>query len=124
MLLVHGAYMSFFLLAALVLGGRPDITKSIITIHAEAFERHMRFEEALLVRKDSVDFVAGSGDNVQFKWENSITAIIHIHPDKGYEKPSTQDIETAKNHHIPVYVVSESQIWFATTKGEIVQVTK
>ena len=116
--------MNFLLLAALVLLGRPDVTKSVITIHQDAFERHLHIEEVLLVRKDSVDFVSGSGDNVQFKWDDSIIMIVHTHPDRGFEKPSAQDVKTALEHHVPVYVVSESQIWCATAQGEIEQVTK
>src|ERR1035437_4232151 len=114
--------MSFILLAALVLLGRPDVTKSVIQIHADAFEHRLHFEEALLVRKDSVDFVAGSGDNVQFKWDDSIIAVIHTHPDKGCERPSWQDVSTAVSHHVPVYVVSEFEIWYANSQGQIEQV--
>jgi proteasome lid subunit RPN8/RPN11 len=114
--------MLFVLLAALLMPGRSDVTKSVIEIHADAFERRIRFEEVLLVRKDSVDFVSGSGDNVQFRWDDSIIAVIHTHPDKGFEKPSLVDIQTAKVHRIPVYVVSESQIWYATAQGQIEQV--
>lgn len=114
--------MNFLLLAALVLSGRPDVTKSVITIHADAFERRLHFEEVLLVRKNSVDFVAGNGDNVQFKWDDSIIAVIHTHPDKGYEKPSPQDVITAISHHVPVYIVSEFEIWYANAQGQIEQI--
>jgi hypothetical protein len=116
--------MNFLLLAVLVLLGRSDVTKSVIMIHADAFERRMHFEEALLVRKDSVDFVAGSEDTVQFKWDDSILMVIHTHLDRGFEKPSSQDVKMAIQHHIPVYVVSESQIWYATAQGQIEQVTR
>ena len=114
--------MIFLLLAALIMPHRPDVTKSVITIHAETFERKLRFEEVLLVRKDSVDFVAGSGDNVLFKWDDSIIAVVHTHPDKGFERPSPQDIEEAKTRHVPIYVVSESQIWYSTPDGKVLQV--
>jgi proteasome lid subunit RPN8/RPN11 len=116
--------MNFLLLATLVLLGRPDVTKSVVTIHQDAFERRLHFEEALLVRKDSVDFVAGSEDAVWFRWDDSILMVVHTHPDKGFEKPSSQDVKMAVQHHVPVYVVSESQIWYATAQGEIEQVTK
>jgi hypothetical protein len=116
--------VNFLLLAALVLFGRTDVTKSVITIHQDAFERHLHFEEALLVRKNSVDFVAGSGDSVQFDWDDSILMVIHTHPDKGFERPSLQDVKMAVTHHVPVYVVSESQIWYATAQGQIEQVIK
>jgi hypothetical protein len=48
--------------------------------------------------------------------------IVHTHPDRGFEKPSAQDVKTALEHHVPVYVVSESQIWCATVDGQIEQV--
>lgn len=109
----------FALLAAMVIPGRTDVTKSVIQIHSDAFEKHLKFEQCLLVRKMSVDFVSGSGDNVQFKMTLDIQAVIHTHPDKGFEKPSDIDVQTAIRYSIPVYVVSESAIYYVTTQGEI-----
>lgn len=114
--------LAFALLAMLLMPGRLDVTKAVIQIHADAFEHRLKFEEALLVRKDCVDFVAGGGDNVQFKFDDGIIAVIHTHLDKGFEKPSVQDVAVAKARHISVYVVSESQIWYATAQGQIGQV--
>lgn len=97
---------------------RPDVVKSIAQIRHDSFGP-LHIEYALLVRPYSTDFVAGAGDNVQFKWADDILAVIHTHPDKGCEKPSPQDIATAKDHGRPVYVVSEKQIWVAMPNGDV-----
>ena len=95
---------------------RPDVVKSIVQIRHDSFGP-LHVEYALLVRIDSVDFVAGSGDNVQFTWDPSILAVIHTHPDAGFEQPSPQDIQMAIKFQRPMYVVSRTQIWVAFPTG-------
>ena len=97
---------------------RPDVVKSIAQIRHDAFGP-LHIEYVLLVRQDSTDFVAGSDDNVQFKPDATVLAIIHTHPDDGYERPSTQDRQMAVKMNIPVYVVSRSEIWAAWPNNEI-----
>jgi hypothetical protein len=97
---------------------RPDVVKSIAQIRHDTFGP-LHIEYALLVRQHSTDFVAGSGDGVVFKWDDSIIAVIHTHPDRGFEHPSLQDVKTAVDNHRPVYVVSVSEIWEVSPTGEI-----
>jgi hypothetical protein len=96
---------------------RPDVAKSIAQIRHDTFGP-LHIEYALLVRKDSTDFVAGSGDSVIFKWEDSILAVIHTHPNNTV-RPSSQDVQTAIEKNRPVYVVSISEIWVALPDGDI-----
>ena len=95
---------------------RPDVVKSIAQVRHDSFGP-LHIEYALLVRRDSVDFVAGSGDNIQFTWDPEIIAVIHTHPDVGFEQPSPQDIQTAIKFQRPMYVVSRTQIWVAFPTG-------
>ena len=117
--------MAFLLLAVSVWAApsasilnRLDVVKSIAQIRHDTFGP-MHIEYVLLVRKDSVDFVAGSSDSAQFKWDATILAIIHTHPAVGYEQPSARDRLTAVKTNTPVYVVSRLQIWVAWPSGEI-----
>jgi hypothetical protein len=95
---------------------RPDVVKSIAQARHDSFGPP-HIEYALLVRKDSVDFVAGSGDNVQFTWDPTIITVIHTHPDAGFEQPSPQDLQMAIKFQQPMYVVSRTEIWVALPTG-------
>lgn len=112
----------FILLAALLISGRKDVTDGVIQIHHDTFERQLGFEEAVLVRTNDIEIVSGTSAEIDFKWSDDIMAVIHTHPDVGFEKPSPQDVQFAQEHRIPVYVLSRAQIWYATPAGKIEEV--
>jgi hypothetical protein len=99
---------------------RQDVSKAVSDIKCDSFGP-LHIEYALLVTNDDIVFVAGSGEDVRFPIIPGLLAIIHTHPDKGFEKPSAQDIKTAHELCVPVYTISRGQVWEALPSGEIVQ---
>lgn len=105
---------------------RADVHAAVDELRREAFTRgkaNLKIEYVVLVRPaDSpypLDWIAGSREDVMFPWDNQILAVVHTHLDEGFEQPSTVDIDLAKTHHVPIYVISANQIWMADITGEV-----
>jgi hypothetical protein len=98
---------------------RYDVANSIKAIYQDTFVKHLPFESALLVRRDSTDFTSGVRGDVFFACDPDIVAVIHTHPDAGYERPSQQDVRMAVRMKVPIYVVSLHETWVAGADGTI-----
>lgn len=96
---------------------RVDLDHAVAQIYSEAFIKHIPVEVAILIYADHVEFVSGVKEGAEFRWQAGIIAIAHTHPDRGYEKPSLRDAQTAKEHGIPVLVISRKQIWQVNPDG-------
>ena len=101
---------------------RPDVAKSVTDIYQDTFVKRLPFESGLLVRSHSTDFTSGVRGDIFFPFDPDILAVIHTHPDLGYERPSQQDIQTAVKLKIPIYVISLHQTWVVDADGIVRQV--
>ena len=97
---------------------RADVSKAVTEIRRDSFGP-LHIEYALLVTRTGLTFVSGTSEDVTYTLSPDIIAVIHTHPDKGFEKPSAQDVKTAHDTGVPVYVVSRDQVWVALPTGEV-----
>jgi hypothetical protein len=51
-------------------------------------------------------------------------AIQHTHPNASSDKPSANDVESAKKLKKPIYVTSRTGLWMASPDGKVTQVFK
>jgi Prokaryotic homologs of the JAB domain len=101
---------------------RADVCKAVAEIKRDSFGP-LHIEYALLVTRTGLTFVSGTSEDVTYTLSPDIIAVIHTHPDKGHERPSAQDVKTAHETGVPVYVVSADQVWAALPNGEVLPVS-
>jgi hypothetical protein len=71
---------------------------------------------------DPGPIVKGSDSLCNLKIPNEAIAIFHSHPNGGGDRPSANDIKVARQHGIPVYVVSRNYLYMASPAGVVLRI--